>query len=300
MSDVGQIERNTQSRVVKLFQEQLGYDYLGDWQYRDDNRNVEEGELRSWMRQQGYDQPLINKAVHKLRRAASVQMDELYDSNKKVYHMLRYGVDVRAEKGAKKQTVNFMDWQHPQNNHFAIAEEVSVRGQNNKRPDVVLYLNGIAVGVLELKRSKVSVEEGIRQNLANQTDDFIKPFFNTMQLVMAGNDSVGLRYGTTKTKDRFYQEWKENTDQEFDYVLDKHLTQLCNKERLIEILHDFILFDGGTKIVCRPHQYFGVKASQQNIEKREDGIIWHTQGSGKSLTMVWLARWIRENVTDSR
>src|SRR5699024_8796616 len=157
--------------------------------------------------------------------------------------MLRYGVDVRNEKGAKKETVHFIDWEHPENNHFGVDQEVSVRGANNKRPDIVLYINGIAVGVIELKRSKVSVEEGIRQNLDNQSDHFIKPFFNTMQLVMAGNDSVGLRYGTTETPDRFYQEWKEQTDEDFEYVLDKHLVQLCNKERLIELMHDFILFD---------------------------------------------------------
>jgi type I restriction enzyme R subunit len=300
MNDVGQIERHTQNRVVKLFQEQLDYHYLGDWQDRADNKNVEETLLRKWMERQGYDTPLINKAIHKLSRAASLHADDLYDSNKEVYHMLRYGVDVRAEKGAKKETVSFIDWEHPYDNHFGVAEEVSVKGKNNKRPDVVLYVNGIAVGVIELKRSKVSVEEGIRQNLDNQSNNFIKPFFNTMQLVMAGNDSVGLRYGTTKTPDRFYQQWKEQTAEDFEYVLDKHLVQLCGKERLIEIMYDFILFDGGKKIVSRPHQYFGVKASQEHIADRQDGIIWHTQGSGKSLTMVWLARWIRENVTDSR
>jgi type I restriction enzyme R subunit len=300
MTDVGQIERNTQKRVVQLFQERLGYAYLGDWQDRPDNKNLEASVLRRWMKQQNVAPPLINKALHKLSQAAGIQMDELYDSNKKVYRMLRYGVDVRAEKGAKKQTVHFIDWAQPQNNHFSVAEEVSVTGANNKRPDVVLYVNGIAVGVIELKRSKVSVEEGIRQNLDNQSNNFIKPFFNTMQLVMAGNDSVGLRYGTTLTPDRFYQEWKEESDEAFEYVLDKHLVQLCSKDRLIEIMHDFIIFDGGTKIVSRPHQYFGVKAAQQSITKRKDGIIWHTQGSGKSLTMVWLARWIRENVTDSR
>jgi len=171
---------------------------------------------------------------------------------------------------------------------------------HNKRPDVVLYVNGIAVGVIELKRSKVSVEEGIRQNLDNQRDDFIKPFFNTMQLVMAGNDTAGLRYGTTETPEKYYLKWKERSGEEFEYILDRHLVQLCEQDRLLEILHDFILFDGGNKIVCRPHQYFGVKASHQHVRDRKDGIIWHTQGSGKSLTMVWLAQWIRENVTDSR
>ena len=214
--------------------------------------------------------------------------------------MLRYGVSVKAQIGENSETVHFIDWKEVSNNHFSIVEEVSVRGQNNKRPDIVLYVNGIAIGVIELKRSKVSVGEGIRQNLDNQRDDFIKPFYNTMQLVMAGNDSAGLRYGTTLTPEEYYLIWKEKTDEEFEYVLDKHIVQVCEKSRLIELIYDFILFDGGSKIVSRPHQYFGVKAARESVRQHKDGIIWHTQGSGKSLTMVWNAQWIRENVKDSR
>ena len=121
-----------------------------------------------------------------------------------------------------------------------------------------------------------------------------------MHLVMAGNDSQGLRYATIKTKQRYYLSWKEDNNLNYDHLLDKHLYLLLRKERLIEILHDFILFDAGTKKICRPHQYFGVKAAQEKIKKREGGIIWHTQGSGKSLSMVWLANWIRENIDNSR
>jgi len=300
MTDVGQIERNTQNRVVKLFQDRLDYDYLGDWQDRVGNANVEEAYLRPFLKSQGYENSVIEKAIHELTKAARVQTEDLYDSNKVVYNMLRYGVSVRPKVGENSVTVRFIDWKNADNNHFAIAEEVTVKGVHNKRPDVVLYVNGIAIGVIELKRSKVSVGEGIRQNLDNQKDDFIKPFFNTMQLVMAGNDSSGMRYGTTKTPEKYYLEWKEPTSEEFDYPLDKQLVQFCEKGRLLEILYNFILFDGGTKIVCRHHQYFGVKAAQTNVELKNDGIIWHTQGSGKSLTMVWLAQWIRENVSDSR
>lgn len=300
MTDVGQIERNTQDRIVKLFQEQLGYDYLGDWEEREDNSNVEEAPLRRFLNQQGYDKPLIDKAIFELQKAARSKADSLYNTNKEVYKLLRYGTEVRAGQGENKQTVKFINWDHPQQNNFGIAEEVSVRGEHDKRPDVVLYVNGIAVGILELKRSKVSVNEGIRQNLDNQKPEFIQSFFNTMQLVMAGNDTAGMRYGTIKTPEKYYQKWKEESEEEFDYLLDKHLVQLCHKERLLEVIHDFIIFDAGTKKVCRPHQYFGVKASQENVRKQEDGIIWHTQGSGKSLTMVWLAQWIREHIDDSR
>lgn len=300
MSDVGQIERNSQNRVVKLFQNRLDYDYLGDWEEREDNSNIEEELLRRFLNRQGYDKPLIEKAIFELERAAQSQADSLYSNNKEAYKLLRYGIEVRASQGENKQTVHFIDWNEPLNNDFGVAEEVSVRGEHDKRPDVVLYVNGIAVGILELKRSKASVNKGIRQNLDNQKPEFIKTFFNTMQLVMAGNDTAGLRYGTVETQEKYYQKWKEDTDEEFDYVLDKHLVQLCNKERLIELIHNFVLFDAGTKKICRPHQYFGVKASQENVHKREDGIIWHTQGSGKSLTMVWLGQWIREHVDDSR
>ena len=112
--------------------------------------------------------------------------------------------------GEQNQTVFLINWAEPEKNDFAIAEEVTVKGNNTKRPDVVLYLNGIAVGVIELKRSTIGLTEGIRQNLLNQRKDFIRPFFTTMQLVMAGNDTQGLRYGTIETSEKYYLEWKED------------------------------------------------------------------------------------------
>lgn len=111
----------------------------------------------------------------------------LYDANREVYGLLGYGVNVRPEIGEQNITVWLIDWENPANNDFAIADEVTVAGIHDKRPDVVLYVNGIALGLLELKRSTVSVAEGIRQNLDNQKKDFIRPFFATVQLVMAGN-----------------------------------------------------------------------------------------------------------------
>lgn len=182
-----------------------------------------------------------------------------------------------------------------------------------KRPDLVLYVNGIALGVIELKRSSVSVSEGIRQNLDNQKKDFIRNFFTTMQLVMAGNDTQGVRYGTIETTEKYYLEWKENLEwkdpaiitsvdkaENASTLLDSHLGQLCNKSRFLQLIHDFIVFDSGVKKTCRHNQYFGIQAARKHIKSRHGGIIWHTQGSGKSLTMVWLAKWIRENVADSR
>jgi type I restriction enzyme R subunit len=191
-----------------------------------------------------------------------------------------------------------IDWKNPGANDFAVAEEVTVSGKHDKRPDVVLYVNGIALGVLELKRSTVSVSEGIRQNLDNQKDAFIAHFFATIQLVLAGNDTEGLRYGVIETPERYYLTWKEESDVE--NLLDRSLTQLCEKNRFLEIIHDFILFDAGIKKTCRHSQYFGVRAAQAHIKRREGGIIWHAQGSGKSLVMVWLAKWVREHVKDPR
>lgn len=202
--------------------------------------------------------------------------------------------------GENAQTVQLINWKQPLENDFAIAEEVTIKGENSKRPDLVLYVNGIALGVLELKRSTISVSEGIRQNLDNQKSLFIQPFFTTMQLVMAGNDTEGLRYGAIETPEKYYLTWKEASYSDIENPLDRHLLQLCEKTRFLELIHDFIVFDLGTKKICRQHQYFGIKAAQDFLKRREGGIIWHSQGSGKSLTMVWLAKWIREHLTDSR
>ncbi len=309
MSNVGQRERATQDRVVNFFQQELGYDYLGDWQDRENNRNIEPENLRKWLLSRAVDPVLVEKAIRRLDTAAALgEGKKLYDVNKEVYRLLRYGIKEKTGAGEVKQTVWLIDWANPENNHFAIAEEVSVKGENlspkTKRPDIVLYVNGIALGVIELKRSSVSFSEGVRQNLDNQKKDFIRNFFTTMQLVMAGNDSQGLRYATVETPEKHYLEWKEELKEEptkqYENPLDQHLSQVCNKSRFLEIIHDYIVFDSGVKKTCRHNQYFGIQAAKQHIARREGGIIWHTQGSGKSLTMVWLAKWIRENIKDAR
>jgi len=307
MTDIGERERATQCRVVRLFCDQLGYEYLGDL-CEGDNHNIIEGQLEHFLyAYQGYDEredgpELVRRAVAELVKVAGNTSLRLHDRNKEVYQLLRYGLPVKVAVGETKKTVNFIDWDHPERNRFAVAEEVTVKGRDarahTKRPDVVLYVNGIALGVLELKRSTVSVAAGIRQNLDNQKKEFIEPFFATMQLVMAGNDTEGLRYGTIETKEKYYLTWKEEAPE--GNPLDQALRQLCAKARFLELIHDFIVFDGGIKKLCRHNQFFGVKAAQEFVRRREGGIIWHTQGSGKSLTMVWLAKWIRENVADAR
>lgn len=298
MSKIGQIERATQNRVVKLFEKQLGYTHLGNLEKEGNNSNIDEKLLRKYLSEKKhYSETLINKTLFELNKVAGSN-DNLYDVNKEVYSLLRYGVTVKEEVGQNKQTIELIDWKHPHKNDFYVAEEVTVKGEHDKRPDVVLYVNGIALATLELKRSTVSISEGIRQNLDNQEPKFIKQFFATVQLVMAGNDTEGLRYGTIATKEKHYLTWKEETS--IENPLDKHLLLLCNKDRFLELINDFVVFDRGQKKLCRHNQYFGIKAAQEHIRKREGGIIWHTQGSGKSLTMVWLTKWIRENVKDAR
>jgi type I restriction enzyme R subunit len=299
MSIVGQKEAATQKRVVELFLNTLGYDYLGFWKDREGNSNVEEGYLTDWLKRQGHSDNIIAKVLYELGKDTAIGGGKtLYDANRDFYGRLRYGVPVKPNVGDQNIHVQLIDWGNVENNDFAIAEEVTVVGENTKRPDIVLYVNGIALGVLELKRSTVSVTEGIRQNLDNQKKGFIESFFATIQLVMAGNDTEGLRYGVIDTKEKYYLSWKEESPVE--NPLDRALGQMCRKDRLLELIHDFMVFDAGIKKACRHNQYFGVRAAHDHVKRREGGIIWHTQGSGKSLTMVWLAKWIRENVTDAR
>jgi type I restriction enzyme R subunit len=175
-----------------------------------------------------------------------------------------------------------------------------LRGNHDRRPDIVLYVNGIAIGVLELKRSNVSIGEGIRQNLSNQLPEFNEWFFATVQFIFAGNDSEGLQYGTVGTEEKYFLKWKEDDKDNSRFKLDKYLLKICEQTRLIELMHDFILFDGGRKKLPRVHQYFGMKAAQERVRQHKGGIIWHTQGSGKSIVMVLLAKWILENNPNAR
>ncbi len=303
MSTVGQREIRTQKRVIAFFKDALGYAYLGNWQDRANNRNVEEEMVSNWFEGQGHNKKIIDKVLFELGKGAALGGSKtLYDVNREVYSLLRYGVKVQRDVGEHTDTVWLIDWKNPGNNDFAIAEEVTVTAENTRRPDLVLYVNGIALGVLELKRSTVSVTEGIRQNLDSQKKEFIRPFYTTVQLVMAGNETEGLRYGVIEIPEKYWLRWKEAEAHPAagDNPLLRELGQLCGKERLLEIIHDFIVFDAGIKKTCRHNQYFGVRAAQEHVKRREGGIIWHTQGSGKSLVMVWLAKWIRENITNSR
>ncbi|MGH9840119.1 MAG: type I restriction endonuclease, partial [Blastocatellia bacterium] len=300
MNNIGQSERATQNRVIALFRDELGYRYLGDWRDRDGNSNVEEYWLADYLNRSGYRVPQINKAIHALRAEADNHSRGLYGNNHAVYNLLRYGVPAKIEAGKATETVHLINWAEPEKNDFAIAEEVTLRGQFERRPDIVLYVNGIAVGVLELKNSRVSIGDGIRQSISNQQPQFNAWFFSTVQFIFAGNDSEGLQYGAIGAEEKYFLKWKEDEQDNTRFKLDKYLLKLCDKRRLIELMHDFVLFDDGVKKLPRVHQYFGIKEAQRHVRERRGGIIWHTQGSGKSIVMVLLAKWILENNPNAR
>ena len=303
-SHIGEPERPVQNRLLALFKEKLKYEYLGNYEYRTCNRNIERKFLFDYlMSTKKWSKDEAKRAITKLEKEAYCTLQNMQEKNEKVYSLLRYGVNVSPDVGTKKITVNLIDWEHPDKNQFYIAEEVTINSSTpdsfTKRPDLVIYVNGIALAVIELKRSKVSVHDGIRQTIGNQQENFIRPFFSTVQLLFAGNDSQGLYYGVIDTPEKFWLRWKE-PDASIPNELDRSVTQWFNKERLLEMIHDFLVFDAGVKKVCRPNQYFAVKAAQPRCEKKEGGVIWEAQGSGKSLIMVWLAEWIHENIDNSR
>lgn len=310
---IGETEKATQDRVVSFFKDRniLDYEYLGN--LKDiANKNICEDRLHEYLRLSGYNQKLIDKAVTKLVKAADDMTHGLYDANHKVYSLLKYGAKIETADGPPK-TVYFIDVETPTNNDFAIAEEVTVIEHQEKRPDLVIYVNGIAMAVIELKKSSVSVSNGIRQNLTNQKDGFIASFFTTIQFCMAGNETEGLRYGTILTGEKYYMEWEpdgfhiseDERDPEdvrimaycekLDNLLLQQIYQMFDKNRFIDLIENFVIYDKGIKKICRYNQFYAIKRTQKRLAKQRGGIIWHTQGSGKTLTMVWLSKWILAN-----
>ncbi|MCM1540665.1 MAG: HsdR family type I site-specific deoxyribonuclease [Blautia sp.] len=316
---IGDTEWVTQNRVVDFFinRDILDYEYLGNLK-GEINKNIRESRLRAYLRLCGYREKLIDGAVTEMVKAADDMTHGLYAANQRVYSLLKYGAKVRETPESAPQTVYFIDVENPTSNQFAIAEEVTVVECQEKRPDLVIYLNGIAVAVIELKKKSAAVSNGIRQNLTNQKDGFIAPFFTTVQFCMAGNEIEGLRYGTILTKEKYYMEWKPDGFHEnererdpedirimaycehIDNLLLQQLYQMFDKKRFIDLIENFVIFDKGKKKVCRYNQYYGIKRAQRRLAKQRGGIIWHTQGSGKTLTMVWLSKWILSHGEDAR
>ncbi|MBL7785961.1 MAG: HsdR family type I site-specific deoxyribonuclease [Chitinophagales bacterium] len=297
-------ERQTQKRVIALF-ESLGYTYLGDWSKRNHNRPIETAMLRNNLLRRGYTAAQVSAVLEELAKASDCTGTTLYNANRRTYPLLRYPISIKTAIDEPYQSIRLIDWDNMDNNDFGIAEEVTLKNEGyERRPDLVLYINGIAVGIIELKRSSVNIAEGIRQLITNQEESFNPFFFTTVQLVFAGNDSQGLWYGTVGTPEQFFVQWKDQSPSYTTPVvgefLDKPLVQMCNKNTLLDLIRHCVIFDGGYKKVPRQHQYDGFKAAQERIRRREGGVIWHTQGSGKSILMVLLAKWILEYDPDGR
>lgn len=316
MAKINDAERKTQDHVLRLFQRELDYEYYGNLR-KQVNSNIMVDKLRAFLLK-SYSAGIVDRAIAELQKTAANLQQGLYKANQEVYSLLKYGAKVKENPEDSETTVYFIDWEHSRNNEFAVAEEVTLREKSERRPDLVVYINGIALAVIELKKSTVSVSQGIRQNRSNESEHFNKPFFTTIQFEMAGSSAEGLRYGTIETHEKYYLEWRNDTvnteAQPMDEVsldildkcaslpdkLDWQLFSMFHKRRLLDLLHNFIVFDKGIKKVCRHNQFFGIKKAQLKLNKGQGGIIWHTQGSGKTLTMVWLSKWILANNPNAR
>jgi type I restriction enzyme, R subunit len=300
MSQISELERVTQNRVIDLLKSQ-GYKYLGDLT-KFSNQNVRENEFVEFQISQGVDIDLATRAFEHFETVTNQMSKSLYERNLDTYNLIRYGIDLAPELGEKKITIKPIDFQNPSKNNFYVAEEVTVVGKSGngavKRPDLVIYVNGIALAVIELKKSTVSIEEGIIQNCDNQSSEFIEWFFSTVQVIVAGNNATGLKYGTIGTKPANYLQWRDEETSVTE--LELSVKQLFAKNRLLQIIYEFINFDKGTKKIGRQNQIYGVNKAKKRILEQKGGYIWHTQGSGKSITMVQLAKWISENIDDSR
>ncbi len=310
-----QREREYQNALIERFQEELGYTYLGNWQYAKgstvnnmgvSNSPILDKEVRSFLKEQGRTEMQIEDVLVKLKdmaRLGDSKMSSLMQCNNELYETLIMGIKSQPSPEKNHEDVMLFDFGHPQNNHFAIAEEVSFIDPllgKNKRPDIVVYVNGIALAVIELKRSLVNYEEGIKQHLSNERD-FIPSFFTTTQFTIASNDGVEFRYGTISTPLSFWCKWKRDTNKVGDTITEEEAYRLFfDKENFMFFFHYGVLNDGGVKKVLRPHQIYAIKAAAARMPKKESGVIWHSQGSGKSLTMVTLASYICKNFPNPR
>jgi type I restriction enzyme, R subunit len=316
-------ERAYQNRIVEMFKD-LGYHYLGKLQYakgatahKDGTKNspIIESELRAFLEsQKKYTDNQIKKAIDDIRKESQLPIPKLADlceSNRKTYSMLTFGTKAKPSPNQNEEDVAFFDFKHPFNNRFAIAEEVSYIDPltlKHSRPDLVVYVNGIALVVIELKRALVSIEEGIRQSLSNERD-LIPSFFTTVQFTIAANEktdtdknaNTGFKYGTIGTPSNFWCNWKNDQQAVNTQLTDaESFERFFNQETFLFLVRYGVINDGGTKKVMRPHQYHALRACQERLKAKASGVIWHSQGSGKSLTMVWLAAYIRDNFKNPR
>ena len=241
--------------------------------------------------------------------------DGLVRTSEKIYDALLLGKSYPETVGGGKSlsfNLKYIDWEHPENNLVHVTEEFAVDSldkQHNARPDIVLFINGIPFAVIECKAPHIPVEQAVEQMIRNQQADYIPQLFKYAQIVMATNKNT-VKYATAGTPKKFWSVWKEQDTAFLDSGLaqfvadsvpteqDRNIISLFRQERLTELTRYFVLFDANVKKICRYQQYFAIReimktvAQQDSRGNRQGGVIWHTQGSGKSLTMVMLAKYI--------
>ena len=247
--------------------------------------------------------------------------DGLVRTSEKIYDALLLGKSYPETVGEGKMlsfNLRYIDWETPQNNMFHVTEEFAVDSrdrQHNARPDIVLFINGIPFAVIECKAPHIPVEEAVGQMIRNQQAAYIPQLFKFAQLVVATNKNA-VKYATVGTPKKFWSVWKEQDAEWLQTRLkalvpdrmpteqDRNIVSLFSRERVFELIRYFILFDANVKKVCRYQQFFAVREIMKTISEsdehgnRRSGVIWHTQGSGKSLTMVMLAKYILMELKD--
>lgn len=247
--------------------------------------------------------------------------DGLVRTSEKIFDALLLGKSYPETVGDGKMlsfNLKYIDWERPENNLYHVTEEYAVESQDkqhNARPDIVLFINGIPFAVIECKAPQISVEQAVEQTVRNQQADYIPQLFKYAQIVMSTNKNA-VKYATAGTPKKFWNVWKEQNeafmsrqlvwllDDRMPTEQDKNIISLFSKERVMELMRYFILYDANVKKICRYQQYFAIKEIIKTIGEtdergnRQSGVIWHTQGSGKSLTMVMLAKYILMEMTE--
>ena len=332
------LEKNiSQKAAIELF-EKLGYTYISPEDcalQRKGNYNcILQDILKAQLKKinsyeyNGKIYPFSNFNIDKAVADLDAPIQEgLVVASEKVYNMLVMGrsYEEQVEDRRLSFDLKYVDWNpetYLENNVFHVTQEFSVdshTGENNARVDIVLFVNGIPFAAIECKSGVVSVDQAVDQSIRNQTDSYIPQLFKYTALVVASNKNE-VKYGTTRTKKRFFSVWNYQNDEK-DFIENKvaslnlgrvptyqdHIfTAMMAPDRLLDIARYFVLFDANVKKVCRYQQFYAVRNIVDTVTKfdkdgnRQSGIIWHTQGSGKSLTMVMIANYILTNINPGR
>jgi type I restriction enzyme R subunit len=328
---------DSQLPALKLLRK-LGYQYLSPSQVDEERGALKsnvllEGILETQLKKMNsfefrgkeyaFSKANIQNAINELKNMPN---EGLNTTNQKVFDLLALGrsYEELVEGQKKSFTLQFIDWQNLDNNVYHITEEMTVNGlHENRRPDLILFVNGIPFVIIENKRrdKSNSIEEAISQHLRNQKEkEGIPRLFHYAQILLAVEPNH-VKYGTTGTARKFWSVWKEDgleqpvkkileqevhgmpKEEQLPTEQDRNLYAICRIPRMMELVYQFIVFDGVTKKIARYQQYFAIQATIQRIRglesngKRNGGVIWHTQGSGKSLTMVLLSKAIKLDST---